>query len=130
MVETVADDSPPNPESHDGLVLLRSANTRAELQIAAAELAAEGIASIVKAEMDSSMYPVGSIHLFVDGDDLEAAREIIGDGVELEADFSYGPGIRPNRARRAGMVMGLVYFGPLALLVLGAIVVALVKFLG
>ncbi len=130
MVETVADDSPPTPDFHDGLVLLRSANTRAELQIAAAELAAEGIASIVKGEMDSSMYPVGSIHLFVDGDDFEAAREIIGDNVELAADFSHGPGIRPNRARRAALVMGMVWFVPAALLVLGAIVVALLKALG
>ncbi len=120
MVETVAADPSPNPESHDGLVLLRSGNTRAELQIAAAELAAEGIRSIVKGEMDSSMYPVGSIHLFVDGEDLEAAREIIGGGDELEADFSYGPGLRRNRARRAGLVIVLAYLVlPMIVLIVG-----------
>ena len=114
-------------ESHDGLVLLRSFSTRAEAQIAASAIAAEVIRSIVKGETDSSMYPVGTIHLFVDGDDLKAAQDAIGSGVELEADYSHGPGLPSGRARRAGIVMGLAWFVPIALLVLGAIVVVLFR---
>ena len=113
-------------EADEGLALLRSASTRAELQVAAAALEAEGIPSIVKGEMDSSMYPVGTVHLFVDADDLEAAREVIGGGEELEADFSYGPGVGRGRARRAGVVLVLVYLVvPLLILMIMIIVATL-----
>ena len=93
------------------IVAIRSFTTRGQAELSAAMLRSSGINSIVKGESESSYLPTGTVHVFVAERDRQAALALIGDSIELPADYDHGPGLKPTRARRAGLLILAAYIG-------------------
>lgn len=70
------------------MVPLASTRSPFEARVLAARLGADGIVWQLRGGGDDSVYPVGSIDILVAESDLDRARELLGDDVELDSETS------------------------------------------
>ena len=87
--------------------------TSAEADIVVAKLHAEGIQAFVMGSLDRSYYPMGQVNVMVREHDAPRAIALIeSHDLALEPQPDGGRAISPNRSRRAGLVMALVWMVP------------------
>jgi len=110
-------------------VVVWSPMTQAEADIVAASLRSIGIEAKVKGEIIRAYGPIGQMQVMVDEADADEAASFLADHPnELEADDLDGVvGISPERSRRAGWIMLLIFLAVPVVVMIAVIITLLAR---